>query len=65
MSADEIHRELCSIYGQNVMSEGSVRKRCRVFKDGRTNVQDEERSVRPSVVTDDLVYIREPGYIRN
>jgi hypothetical protein len=26
-----------------------------MFKDGRTNVHDEERSVRPSVVSGDLV----------
>jgi hypothetical protein len=25
MSAAEIHRELCAVYGQNVMSEGTVR----------------------------------------
>jgi hypothetical protein len=24
MSAAEIHRELCALYGQNVMSEGTV-----------------------------------------
>jgi len=26
-----------------------------LFKEGRTNVHDEERSVRPSVITDDLM----------
>jgi transposase len=55
MSAAEIHRELCALYGQNVMSEGIVRKWCRMFKDGRTNVHHEERSGQPSVVSDDLV----------
>jgi hypothetical protein len=35
MSASEIHRELCAVYGQTVMSEGTVRKWCRMFKDGR------------------------------
>jgi hypothetical protein len=25
MSAMEIHRELCEVYGQNAMSEGTVR----------------------------------------
>jgi hypothetical protein len=35
MSAAEIHRELCEVYGQNVMSEGTVRQWCRMFKDGR------------------------------
>jgi transposase len=54
MTAAEINRELCAVYGQNVMSEGTVRQWCRVIKDGRTNVHDEERSGRQSVVSDDL-----------
>jgi transposase len=37
------------------MSEGTVRQWCGMFKDWRTNVHDEERSGRPSVVSDDLV----------
>jgi hypothetical protein len=45
MSAVEIHRELHTVvYGQNVMSEGTVRQQCKMFKDGQTNVHDEERS---------------------
>jgi hypothetical protein len=44
-----------AVYGQNVLIEGTVRQWCRMFKDGRTNVHDEERSGRPSVVSDDLV----------
>jgi transposase len=55
MSAVEIYRELCAVYGQNVMSEGTVRQWCRMFKDGRTNVHNEEQIGRPSVVSDDLV----------
>jgi hypothetical protein len=36
MSNEEIHRELCAtVYGQNVMSEETVRQWCRMFKDGR------------------------------
>jgi hypothetical protein len=31
MSAAEIYRELCAVYGQNVMSEGTVRQWCRMF----------------------------------
>jgi hypothetical protein len=38
-SGAEIHRELCAIYGQNVMSEGTVRQWCSLFSDGRTNEQ--------------------------
>jgi hypothetical protein len=55
MSAAEIHRELCTVCGQNIMSEGTVRQWCRIFKDGRTDVHDEERNDRSSVVGDDLV----------
>lgn len=51
----DIHREICAVYGENIMSEGMVRKWVRSFKDGRSNVHDEERSGRPSVITDDLV----------
>jgi hypothetical protein len=46
-----------AVYGQNVISEGNVRQWCRMFKDGWTNVQDEERSGRPSVAGDDLVQV--------
>jgi hypothetical protein len=50
MSVAEIHRELCAaVYHQNVMSEGTVRQWCRIFKDGRTNVHDEERSGRSAI----------------
>jgi hypothetical protein len=33
------------------MSAGGVRQWCRMFKNGRTNVHDEERAGRPTVVT--------------
>ncbi|GBM87857.1 hypothetical protein AVEN_182879-1 [Araneus ventricosus] len=52
----EIHRQLVEIYGENVMTDGMVRwKWVRQFNDGRTNVHDEARSGRPSVVNDGLV----------
>jgi hypothetical protein len=51
----EIHRELCAVYGNNIMNESSVRKWCIQFKNGRTDVHDQEKSGRPSIVTDDLV----------
>ncbi|GBM46661.1 Dihydropyrimidine dehydrogenase [NADP(+)] [Araneus ventricosus] len=51
----EIHRQLVEIYGGNVMTDGMVRKWVRQFNDGRTNVHDEARSGRPSVVNDGLV----------
>jgi hypothetical protein len=37
MTAAEIHRGLCAVYGRNVMSEGTVRQLCRMFRDGRAN----------------------------
>jgi hypothetical protein len=37
------------------MSEGTVRQWYRMFNDGWTNVHEEERSGRRSVVSDDLV----------
>jgi hypothetical protein len=55
MSAADIHRELCVVYGPNIMSEGSVRQWCRMFRNGRTNVHDDEWNGQPSVVNDDLV----------
>jgi hypothetical protein len=50
MSAAKIHREICAVYGQNVISKGTARQWCGMFKDVRTNVQDEELSGQPSVV---------------
>jgi hypothetical protein len=56
MSAAKILCELCVVvYGQNAMSEQTVRQLCRMLKDGRTNVHDEERSGQPPVVSDELV----------
>jgi [histone H3]-lysine36 N-dimethyltransferase SETMAR len=51
----EIHRQLVEIYGVLVMSDGMVRKWVRQFNNGRTDVHDEARSGRPSVVNDGLV----------
>jgi len=53
-NAAKIHRQLCEVYGPNVMSESKVRQWCRLFK-GHTNVHDEERSGRLSAITDDLM----------
>jgi transposase len=52
ISAEEIHRELCVIYGTTVMSEGTVRRWYRLFKDGRRDVHDEVRSDRPAVYSE-------------
>jgi hypothetical protein len=53
MSTTEIHRELCvAVYGQNVMSEETVRQWFTLFKNGRTNIHDEVRSGFPPVLSD-------------
>jgi len=50
----EIHRRLVAVYGEHVMNAASVRKWCKMFRDGRTDVHDAERSGQPSVITDAL-----------
>ena len=54
-SAAEIHRRMSKVYGDNFMSDGSVREWCRKFKDGRTDVHDEGGHGRKSVATVGLV----------
>ncbi|GFW49431.1 mariner Mos1 transposase [Trichonephila clavipes] len=54
MSAADIHRQITEVYSIEAMSDSKVRK-VRKFKDGRTNVHDEERSDPPSVITDYLM----------
>jgi len=39
---------------EGAMNRGNVRKWCRLFKEGRTNVHDEKPSGRPPMVTDGL-----------
>lgn len=48
----EIYRQIIDVYG-NVLNENSVRKWCIIFNGGWTNIHDEERSGRTSVVTDE------------
>jgi hypothetical protein len=48
----EIHRELVTVYGANVMTVQRVRKWYREFDSGRVNVMDEQRSGRPSTSAD-------------
>jgi len=51
---NEIHRRLVAVYGEHVMNEASVLKWCTMFRNGRTDVHDAERSGLPSVITDAL-----------
>ena len=50
----EIHRILVAVYGEHVMNAASVRKWCTMFRNGRTDVHDAERSGRASVITEVL-----------
>jgi transposase len=52
--AIDIYRQLTAVYGEGVMNESSVRKWCRMFNEVRTNVHNEERPGRPSLITEDL-----------
>jgi hypothetical protein len=47
----EIYRQLIAEYGEGVMNESNVRKWCRMFNEGRTDVHTEERPGRPSLIT--------------
>ncbi|KAJ4433038.1 hypothetical protein ANN_15295 [Periplaneta americana] len=51
----EIHRQLCQVYGPNIMSKQMVRRWCRQFSEGRQSVHDKERSGRRSLINDDRV----------
>jgi hypothetical protein len=64
MSVVETHRELCAVYF-HVMSIGALRQWCTMFKDGRTNVHDEEQSGRPFVVSDDLVQNVDQKFVKD
>ena len=55
MLPSEIHQQICKVYGDNVMSDGMVRKWVQMFNEGRENVHNEARSGRPSLVNDYLV----------
>jgi hypothetical protein len=51
----EIYRQVCEVYGENAVSDRMVRRCCRMFSEGRTNVHDDDRSGCPSLVTADLL----------
>jgi len=53
--SSEIHHQISQVYGDNAMSDGMVRNCVPIFNEGRENMHDEARIVRPSLVNDDLV----------
>ena len=50
----QIHRRLVAVYSEHVMKAVSVRKWCTMFRNGRADVHDAERSGQSSVITDAL-----------
>jgi hypothetical protein len=50
----EIHCQIVEVYVEGTMNQGNVRKWCRLFKEGRTNMHDEEQSRHLALVTDEL-----------
>jgi len=50
----EIHKQIVAVYG-NIMNRQDVMKWCRELSEGRTDVHDEQRSGRPSSISDDLL----------
>jgi hypothetical protein len=63
-SPAEIHRQLVEVYGANAMSRKQVWVWCTAFDNGRTDVQDEQRSGRPSTSTTDDNFCRIEGLIQ-
>lgn len=55
----DIHRQLCEVYGPQCMDVKNVRKWVREFKDGRTDVHDEQRSGRPSVSAETIAKVEQ------
>lgn len=56
-NAAEIHRKLVEVYGPNVMSRKQVWVWCVSFDNGRTDVNDEQRTGRPTTcITDDYIH---------
>ena len=50
----EIYKTIFAVC-DNVMNRQNVRKLCREFSEGRTDVHDEQRRGRPSLISDDFL----------
>ncbi len=53
-SASAIYQQLAEVYGDTVTSD-VVKRWCRSFLEGGTSLEDDERSGRPSVITEDAI----------
>jgi hypothetical protein len=53
----ENHKQIVAVYG-NVMKRQNVTKWCREFSEGRTDVHDEQRSGRPSLISEVMTWFK-------
>jgi hypothetical protein len=58
-TAAETHRMLKEAFGDNAMSQSKTCLWYKRFKDGRTSVNDDERSGRPSTTSENIAKVRE------
>jgi hypothetical protein len=66
MSAVEIHCELCAVYGQNIMHEGTLRQWHRMLKMGEQSFTMKSEVIgQPSVVSDDLVQSVDQKFVKD
>ena len=61
----EIHRQVCQVYGPEIMSRQMVHCWCRLFSQGRQSVHDEERGGRLSLINDDLIELVRQHTVEN
>jgi hypothetical protein len=54
----EIHKQIVAVYG-DVINQKNVMKWCCEFSEGRTDDHDEQRSGRPSLISDELRKLKE------
>jgi hypothetical protein len=50
----EMHKQIFAVYG-DFMNRRNVSNWCCEFSEGRTYVQDEQRSGKPSLISDDIL----------
>ena len=55
----EIHHQLRKVYGESCIDIKSIRKWCREFTFGRSEIHDEERSGRPSTCKETVAKVEE------
>jgi len=60
----EIHKQTVAVHG-NLMNLQNVTKWCSEFSEGRTDIHDEQRSGRPSLISFELLHEIEGEIIAN